>query len=109
MAYIIGLVIVGLFFGVMHFYTELDVKQKLTSTVVVAAVIMGAIFFNMMQSAKAEHVRDVMLRYNQGQNLRCGDLDVTKINFSLSVGTQTFIGRRESTHSGKMVAASECE
>ena len=109
MAYILGLVIVGLFFGVMHFYTELNVKQKLTSTVVVAAVIMGAIFFNMMQSAKADHVRDVMLRYNQGQNLICGTLDVTKINFSLSIGTQTFIGREESAHAGKMVAASECE
>lgn len=109
MAYIFGLVIVALFFGVMHFYTELNVKQKLTSTIVVAAVITGALFFNMMQSAKAEHVRDVMLRYNQGQNLICGELDVTKTSFSLSVGTQTFIGRQESSHAGKMVAASECE
>ena len=109
MAYIFGLVIVTLFFGVMHFYTELNVKQKLTSTIVVATVILGAIFYNMMQSAKAEHVRDVMLRYNQGQNLTCGELDVTKTDFSLSVGTQIFIGRQASSHAGKMVAASECE
>ena len=109
MAYILGLVIVALFFGVMHFFTELDVKQKMTATVLVLVFIMGALLYNNLQNSNAEHVRDVMLRYNQGENLRCGDLDVTKITFSLSVGTQTFIGRQESTHAGKMVAASECE
>ena len=109
MAYILGLVIVGLFFGVMHFFTELDVKQKVTATIIVLAFVMGALFYNNLQSQKAEQVRDVMLRYNQDKNIKCGDLDVTKINFSLSVGTQTFIGRQESTHAGKMVSASECE
>lgn len=109
MAYILGLVIVALFFGVMHFFTELDVKQKAISTLLVLSFVMGALFYNNLQSTNAEHVRDVMLRYNQGKNLKCGELDVTKINFSLSVGTQTFIGRQESIHAGKMVAASECE
>ena len=109
MAYILGLVVVALFFGVMHFFTELNVKQKITATLLVLAFVMGALFYNNLQKTNAEHVRDVMLRYNQDKNIRCGDLDVTKINFSLSVGTQTFIGRQESTHAGKMVAASECE
>ena len=109
MAYILGLVIVGLFFGVMHFFTELNVKQKLVATLLVLSFVMGALLYNNLQNTNAEHVRDVMLRYNQGENLRCGDLDITKINFSLSVGTQTFIGRKESTHAGQMVAASECE
>ncbi|MGB5964734.1 MAG: hypothetical protein WBF77_01420 [Sulfurimonadaceae bacterium] len=109
MAYIFGLVIVALFFGVMHFYTELNAKQKMISTLLVLSFVMGALFYNNLQSEKAEHVRDVMLRYNQGKSLRCGDLDVTKINFSLSVGTQTFIGRKEGTHAGKMVSASDCE
>jgi len=109
MAYILGLVIVGLFFGVMHFFTELNVKQKMIATLLVLSFVMGALFYNSLQSQKAEQVRDVMLRYNQGKNIKCGDLDVTKINFSLSVGTQTFIGRQESTHAGVMVSASECE
>ncbi len=109
MAYILGLVIVGLFFGVMHFFTELNAKQKIIATLLVLSFVMGALFYNSLQSQKAEQVRDVMLRYNQGKNIKCTDLDVTKINFSLSVGTQTFIGRQESTHAGKMVSASECE
>jgi|LGOV01.1.fsa_nt_gb hypothetical protein len=109
MAYIFGLVIVALFFGVMHFYTELNVRQKVIATLLVLSFVMGALFYNNLQSENAEHVRDVMLRYNQGENLQCGDLDVTKTNFSLSVGTQTFIGRQESSYAGKMVSASDCE
>ncbi len=109
MAYIFGLIIVALFFGVMHFYTELNAKQKTTATIVVLLFVMSAIFYNLMQSAKADHVRTVMLHFNQGKKIKCGDLDVTKINFSLSEGTQTFIGKPESTHAGKMIQASECE
>ncbi len=109
MAYIIGLVVVALFFGVMHFFTEMSVKQKVTATVVVLSFVMGALFYNNLQNENAEHVRDVMLRYNQGDSIKCDALDITRENFSLSVGTQTFIGRQESTHAGKMIAASDCE
>ena len=109
MAYLFGLLIVALFFGVMHFFTELNVKQKLVATLLVLAFVMGALFYNNLQNNDAEHVRDVMLRYNQDQTLQCRDLTVSKADFSLSVGTQTFIGRPQSIHAGKMVTASECE
>jgi len=109
MAYLLGLFVVGLFFGVMHFFTELKAKQKVTATILVLLFVMGAIFYNMMQSSKAEHVRTVMLHFNQGKNIQCGEIDVTKINFTLSVGTQIFIGKPESTHAGKMIQASGCE
>ncbi len=109
MAYIFGILIVALFFGVMHFFTELDVKQKLVSTLLLLAFVLGALFYNSLQNNNAAHLRDVMLRYNQGQTLQCSDLHVSKADFSLSVGTQTFIGRSESKHAGKMVPASECE
>ncbi|MDA3946999.1 MAG: hypothetical protein PF439_10015 [Helicobacteraceae bacterium] len=109
MAYILGLVIVTLFFGVMHFFTELDVKQKIISTLLVLSFIMGALFYNTLQNKNAAQVRDVMLRYNQGQNVQCGNYDVSKSTFSLSEGTQTFIGRKESSHAGEMVSASDCE
>jgi len=108
-AYILGLLIVGLFFTVMHFYTELNAKQKLTATIVVLLFVMGAIFYNTLQSAKADHIRAVMLHFNQGKNIKCDEIDVTKINFTLSIGTQTFIGKPESTHAGKMIQASGCE
>lgn len=109
MAYILGLVVVGLFFAVMHFFTELNAKQKVTATVLVLLFVMSAIFYNLMQSTKADHVRAVMLHFNQGKNIKCGDIDVSKINFTLSIGTQTFIGKTESRHAGKMIQASGCE
>ncbi len=109
MAYMFGLVIVLLFFGVMHFFTELNVKQKVAATLIVLFFVMGALFYNNIQNENAAHLRDVMLRYNQGHQLKCGDLDVTKEDFSLSVGTQTFIGRKEGQYAGKMIAASDCE
>ncbi len=109
MAYLFGLVIVALFFGVMHFFTELNVKQKAVATLIVLAFIMGALFYNHLQNQDAAHLRDVMLRYNQGKTLQCGNLTVQKSNFSLSIGTQTFIGREESEEAGNMVSASECE
>jgi c-di-AMP phosphodiesterase-like protein len=109
MAYIYGLIIVGLFFTVMHFFTELDLKQKMGATVLILLFVMGALYYNALQDEKAEHVRDVMLRFNQGKSLQCDGLEVDKNNFSLSVGTQTFIAREQTPYSGKMVAASECE
>lgn len=109
MAYLFGLLVVALFFGVMHFFTELNVKQKLVATLLFLAFVMGALFYNTLQNNNAAHVRDVMLRYNQEQTLQCSGLEVSKADFSLSVGTQTFIGRPESRHAGKMVTASECE
>ena len=109
MAYIYGLIIVALFFSVMHFFTELDLKQKVGATVLTLSFVMGALYYNTLQNEKAEHLRDVMLRFNQGKSLQCGDLEVDRKNFSLSVGTQTFIAREQTPYSGKMVAASECE
>lgn len=109
MAYIYGLIIVALFFAVMHFFTELDLKQKAGATVLTLSFVMGALYYNTLQDEKAEHLRDVMLRFNQGKSLQCDGLEVDKNNFSLSVGTQTFIAREQTPYSGKMVAASECE
>ncbi len=109
MAYIFGLLIVVIFFGVMHFFTELKVKEKVIATVAILSFVMGAIFYNTLQNAEAEHVRDVMLRYKQGKSLECDGVEVSKKSFTLSIGTQTFIGRPESKYTGQMVAAKGCE
>ncbi len=109
MAYLFGLVIVVLFFGVMHFFTELNVRQKLLATLLVLAFVMGALYYNALQEKDAAHLRDVMLRFNQGQSLRCNGQEVTKADFTLSEGTQTFIGNRATPHAGTMIPASECE
>ena len=109
MAYLYGLIVVGLFFGVMHFYTELDTRQKMSATVFVLVFVMGAIFYNLLQRQKAEHLRGVILHFNQGKALQCGAVTVSKADFTLSEGTQTFIGKKEGVHAGRMLQASGCE
>jgi len=93
----------------MHFYTELDAKQKVGATVVAGGLIMSAIFFNYVQTQKSEHVREIMRHFNQGKSIVCNEIKVSNKNFSLSVGTQTFIGLKEGAHAGKMLSASGCE
>lgn len=109
MAYIYGLLIVFLFFGVMHFFTELTLRQKTTTTLLLLLFVTAALYYNALQDNKAAHLRDVMLRFNQNKSLTCGTLEVNSTNFTLSVGTQTFIGKEKSDYAGKMVTASECE
>jgi len=109
MAYFAGIFIVGLFFGVMHFFTELNAKQKMLSTLIALLVVLGAIFYNLTQSHKADHVREIMRHFNQGKKIQCGEITVTNSDFTLSIGTQTFIGKKEGEHAGKMLQASGCE
>jgi len=109
MAYIYGLLIVFLFFGVMHFFTELTLRQKAVTTLLLLLFISAAIYYNALQDKTAVQLRDAMLRFNQNKSLTCGTLEVNSTNFTLSVGTQTFIGREKSDYAGKMVSASECE
>ena len=109
MAYLFGLLVIALFFWVIHFYTELDTKQKIGATVAAGSVVMGAIFFNYLQAQKSAHVGKVMRRFDQGKIVECGDISVSNKSFSLSIGTQTFIGLKNSPHGEVMLTASECE
>lgn len=109
MAYIYGLIVVVLFFGVMHFFTTLNLKEKATATLLTLIFVIGALYYNTVQGENAAHTRDVMLRFNQDQSLDCGGVEVNSTDFSLSVGTQTFIGKKEGSASGIMVVASDCK
>lgn len=109
MRYLLGIIVVLLFFGVMHFFTELNVKQKIYATTMVSLFVVGAIFYNFLQAQESAHVKSVMLQFNQGKNLRCQGVYVNKINYTLSVGTQVFIAKEEREYAGKIISASECE
>lgn len=109
MAYLFGLFIVALFFGVMHFFTELNLSQKVQASLLVVVIVSGAIFYNHLQQERAEHLRQILLDFKQGKDLRCQGITVNNKTFTLSIGTQTFIANKESKNVGVMLAASECE
>ncbi|HEY9202903.1 MAG TPA: hypothetical protein VIM82_01110 [Sulfurimonas sp.] len=109
MAYIFGLVVVGLFFLALHYFTELTRTQKATVTGVVLFIVLFAIAFNKYNDAKTQKMLDAVLRFNQNKTVVCEGIEVNKDNFTLSIGTYTFIGKENTPNYGQMISASKCE
>ena len=109
MAYIIGLIIVGLFFLSLHYFTELNHKEKSIISVVVLAVISGAIAFNTYSGSQRDNMMAVVTKFNQGKTVVCNGVDVNSSLYDLSTGTFTFIGKEKTPNYGQMISASSCK
>jgi hypothetical protein len=108
MAYMLGLVVVALFFLALHYFTELGSRQKAVVTLAVFAIVGGAVGYNAYTDAQREKVTEIERLYNQGRAIECDGVTVTKETFSYSVGTQTFIGREGTEHYQQMISAYRC-
>lgn len=109
MAYIAGLVIVGLFFLVLHYFTELNKHQKTIITIVIFSIILGAIAFNINSNAKRYKMLNAVMKFKQGKTVNCNSIDVNSTNYTISIGTYTFIGKEQTPNYGQMISASTCE
>ena len=109
MAYIAGLIIVIIFFTVLHYFTELTKTQKITVTALTFALILFAIYYNTNNSAKREKMMSVVTSYKQGKEITCNDIKINNKTYSLSIGTFTFIGKEDTSNYGNMISASDCE
>jgi len=109
LAYIIGLIIIGLFFLALNYFTELTHSQKFMITAIVFSVILMAILFNSYTKNRSQHTLDIAMKFSQGKTLKCEGIDVNSSLYDLSTGTYTFIGKENTTNSGKMISASTCE
>ena len=109
MSYIFGLVVVGLFFVALHYFTELKTAQKGGITLFFVLLVGGAIAFNEMQDAERAHLAAVELKYSQNKTIVCDGIDVNKSTFSFSVGTHTFIGRENTPHYNRMFSSGQCQ
>ena len=109
MAYIAGLVIVGLFFLVLHYFTELTRTQKAFVSAIALAIVLFAISFNAYTDAQRDKMLSVVMKFNQNNTLKCNGIDVNSTNFTLSIGTYTFIGKENTPNYGQMISASRCE
>jgi Na+/melibiose symporter-like transporter len=109
MAYIAGLVIVGLFFLVLHYFTELNKNQKIIITIVVLSVVLGAIAFNIYSNTQRDKMLNVVIKFNQGKTVKCNGVDVNNTNYTISIGTYTFIGKENTPNYGQMISASTCQ
>jgi len=109
MGYIIGLSVVFLLAMAIHYFTEFDTKQKLTVASVLSIIICSAIYYNQIQNQNMQHMREVVLRFNQGKNIQCNKLDVNSSNYTLSIGTYTFIGKKNTPNFEQMISVSNCK
>jgi Na+/melibiose symporter-like transporter len=109
MAFIIGLVLIGLFFLALHYFTDLNHSQKWWVTTIVLALLSIVVMFNEYQNQEADKKREVAMKFNQGKDVKCNDTIINKEIFSLSIGTFTFIGKENTPRAGEMISASDCE
>jgi len=108
-AYIAGVVVVALFFLALHYFTELTHKQKVLITVVVLSIVLSAVAFNNYSNAKSQKMLDVVMKFNQHGTIICNGVSINNENYTLSVGTYTFIGKKGTPFYGQMISASICE
>ena len=109
MAYIAGLVLTGLFFLALHYFTELTKSQKALITAIVLAIILSAIAFNAYSSSQREQMMNVVTKFNQNKTVKCNDIDVNNSNYTSSIGTYTFIGKENTPNYAQMISASDCD
>ncbi|MDP2893732.1 MAG: hypothetical protein Q8N78_05125 [Sulfurimonas sp.] len=109
MAYIVGVVVVALFFLALHYFTELSNRQKGIITAVVLSVVLSAIVFNGYSNDKSQKMLDVVMKFQQHNTITCNGVSVNDENYTLSIGTYTFIGKKETPFYGQMISASKCE
>ncbi len=109
MAYIFGIALVTLLFIVLHFFTEISLRQKVGTTLIAAFLILGAYLFNQSNEDRRLHQESVLLKFKHGKNIVCDSIDVNNSEFAYSSGTQTFLGKKESRMNGRIISLDLCE
>lgn len=109
MAYILGLVLVGIFFVAMRKFTTFDTKQQISIVTVILAIVAVAIMYNRYTEQENQKLLNVTLKFNQGKTIKCKGRDVNSSNYSLSIGTYTFIGKKNTANFEEMISASDCK
>lgn len=109
MAYLAGFIIVGVLFLVLHYFTQMGNKEKSIVSLVVLSVILFAIAYNSYNSDQREKMLSAIMKFNQNKTLKCNGAEVDNKNFTLSIGTHTFIGKENTPYYGQMISAASCE
>ncbi|PHS58289.1 MAG: hypothetical protein COB17_03450 [Sulfurimonas sp.] len=109
MAYLAGLIIVAIFFIVLQYFTELTKIQKFIVSAVILSIILSAIAYNKNNTSNRENMLNVVTKYKQNKSVKCNGTEVNNTNYTLSIGTYTFIGKENTENYGKMISVSNCE
>ena len=109
MAYIVSFfLLVGLFY-ILHYFTELTKMHKISITTALFVIIYSAIAYNTYQSHQSQKLLNIVTKYKQGKTIQCKGREVNSATYSLSIGTYTFIGKKNTPHYTEMISAADCE
>ncbi|MFA6195538.1 MAG: hypothetical protein WC656_02695 [Sulfurimonas sp.] len=109
MSYIFGIIIVGLFFLALHYFTEFTNYQKVTITTILLAIVLSAITYNAYTDSQRDKMLEAIRKFEQNKTIKCNGEDINNTNFTLSIGTYTFIGKQNTPYLNRMISASQCE
>jgi hypothetical protein len=108
MAYIFAFIVIGLLITMLHYFTELTKWEKMSVAAVLVFIVSSAIAYNSYSNAQTQKMLHAVTKFNQNKTIHCVDVDVNSTNFTLSIGTYTFIGKKNTPYFGQMVSASQC-
>ena len=83
--------------------------HKISITTVLFIIIYSAIAYNTYQNNQSQKLLKIVTQYKQGKTIHCNGRDVNAKNYSLSIGTYTFIGKENTPHYAEMISATDCE
>ncbi|NOQ29892.1 MAG: hypothetical protein GQ570_02090 [Helicobacteraceae bacterium] len=109
MSYILGVAVLVIFFVVLHYFTEFEKEEKIKITVALAVIIGSGIAYNSYTYAQRAHITKVELQYAQNRTFECSGVEINNKTFSYSVGTQVFIGKKNTPNFERMIPISECK
>jgi len=109
MAYIISLFLLAFLFLAMHFFTQLTKTHKISITTLAFLIIYSAIAYNTHNNNKRKKLLNVVTKFYQNKSVKCNGVEVNSSKYSLSIGTYTFIGKKNTPIYGQMISASICK
>ncbi len=109
MDYIYGLIVLALLFGVLNYFTGLSGGQKIMVFVVIGAMVGLAYLYNQNTKNQQRTILANVQAFEIGKTLTCNKRDVNSTNYTLSVGTYTFMGKKHTPYYGDMISASSCK
>lgn len=74
---------------------KLNRKSKITIALIATFIAILAYFYESSQTQIQSKNLDLLTKFNQGQVLICGDLNVSNKKFHYEFGTSSFVAKRE--------------
>lgn len=109
MTYIYGIIVIGLFFTALNYFTDLTHSQKWWIITIILSVLSIAIMFNEYNDSNSQKTLNTAMKFNQNKTIICNDLEINNQTYTLSTGTYTFIGKENTSNYRQMISVSECE